>query len=119
MKSTEEVKPNFGPVYAAALYPELAAIFVRHGYALAVHGSLARDFDLIAVPWAETVSLPQSVLEEITGTFAIQIIGEPEIKNHGRVARTLSVGFGRCAIDLSFLDTEITLSFMQVDAKQR
>lgn len=35
--------PNYAPVYAAALYPDLAELFRSHGYALACHGSLARD----------------------------------------------------------------------------
>lgn len=103
MKTADEVKPNYGPVYAAALYPELACIFVRHGYALAVHGSLARDFDLIAVPWSEAPSQPQAVLDEVLQTFAVRCIGEPTLKRHGRVAHTLTVGFGQCFIDLSFL----------------
>lgn len=39
-----------------ALYPMLLQIANDHGYALAVHGSLHRDFDLIAVPWVESAS---------------------------------------------------------------
>lgn len=105
MKTPEQVKPNYGAVYAAALYPGLARICVDHGYALAVHGSLARDFDLIAVPWSDSPADPEKVLSEITGQFAIRLIGEPENKNHGRVAYTISVGFGECAIDLSFMPT--------------
>lgn len=103
MKTVDKLKPNYAPVYAAALYPELAAIFQKHGYALAIHGSLARDFDLIAVAWADEVSPPESVITEVTKTFAVNIVGEPTMKNHGRVAHTLSVGFGQCAVDLSFL----------------
>lgn len=103
MKTRDEIKPNYGPVYAAAMYPELAQICIRHGYALAVHGSLARDFDLIAVPWAESPAKPQVVLDAIQAKFAVKVIGEPGIKLHGRVAHTLSVGFGECAIDFSFL----------------
>lgn len=103
MKAADEVKPNYGPVYAAALYPELAKIFLKHGYALAVHGSLARDFDIIAVPWAEQVSEPNVVVNEVTSTFAISQIDEPTPKNHGRVAYTISIGFGACRLDLSFL----------------
>ena len=95
-------KPNYAPVYAAAMYPKLCEIFRKHGYALAVHGTLARDFDLIAVPWQDTVSSLNVVLEEVTNTFAVQIIGQPEVKPHKRLAYTLSVGFGECACDLSF-----------------
>lgn len=103
MKSAEEVQPNYGPVYAAALYPGLARICVDHGWALAVHGSLARDFDLIAVPWSDSPSDPETVLSEIVAQFAVRLIGEPENKNHGRVAHTLSIGFGECYVDLSFM----------------
>lgn len=39
-----------------ALYPMLVQIAKRHGYALAVHGSVSRDLDLIAVPWVEEAS---------------------------------------------------------------
>lgn len=103
MTTSKQLRPNYGPVYAAALYPGLAAIFHGHGYALAVHGSLARDFDLIAIPWAASVSAVDAVLSDVTSKYAVCIIGEPEQKNHGRVAYTLSVGFGECAVDLSFL----------------
>lgn len=109
MKTVEQVKPNYAPIYAAALYPELAKIFVKHGYALAVHGSLARDMDLIAVPWAEKVSEPEAVIQEITSHFDIRVVDVPgridrvELKNHGRIAYTVSIGHGECAIDLSFM----------------
>lgn len=103
MKTTDQLKPNFGPAYAAAMYPGLAAIFHRHGYALACHGSLARDFDLIAVPWLESVSGAEAVLKDVTTEYALRLVGEPERKHHGRMAYTLSCGFGECAIDLSFV----------------
>lgn len=102
MKTTSEITPNYGAVYTAALYPDLCKLFQRHGYALAVHGSLARDLDLVAVPWAEKLSARAVVLKELTETFTIHVTGEPEQRNHGRMAYTLSVGFGECACDLSF-----------------
>lgn len=105
MKTAEQIKPNHGPVYAAALYPDLCKIFQKHGYALAVHGSLARDFDVIAIPWVETPSSPDDIIAEVLKTFAADIIGEPGIKPHGRIAHTLSLGFGYCSMDLSFMPT--------------
>lgn len=105
MKTADQLKPNYAPIYAAALYPGLAQILHWHGYALAVHGSLARDFDLIAIPWrAEDVSDPEVVVKEITEKFDIRKIGEaPEPKPHRRIAYTISVGHGECALDLSFM----------------
>lgn len=31
MKNAPEITPNYAPVYAAALYPELAKLFQAHG----------------------------------------------------------------------------------------
>lgn len=106
MKTIEQLKPNFGPVYAAAMYPGLAAIFQRHGYALACHGSLARDFDLIAVPWTPAVAPIETVLKAVTTEYAVHVVGEPAQKLHGRVAYSISCGFGHCLIDLSFLPAD-------------
>lgn len=103
-KTAEQVKPNFAPAYAA-LYPELARICVDNGYALAVHGSMARDFDLVAIPWTAEVSKPEKVIDEIVTRFAIKRVGDVTQKEHGRIAYMLSVGFGECALDLSFMPT--------------
>ncbi|OHD28233.1 MAG: hypothetical protein A2Y38_25250 [Spirochaetes bacterium GWB1_59_5] len=99
-------KPSYAPVYAAALYPDLAAIAKTHGYALAVHGSLQRDFDLIAVPWTVGASNPCDVLDAITDAFAIRLITPKDKGNdkpHGRSAFTISIGHGECALDISFM----------------
>jgi len=95
--------PNYAPVYAAALYPELATLARQHGYALAVHGSLRRDFDLVAIPWADSPSEPEIVLKSITGKFAIRLLGDATEKPHGRKAWTVSIGHGECALDISFM----------------
>ena len=102
MKTSEELQPNYAPIYAAALYLKLCSLFHDHGYALAIHGSLARDFDIVAIPWGEKVSRPDEVIAEMVDKFVFRQIGEPEAKRHGRVAYTISVGFGECALDLSF-----------------
>jgi hypothetical protein len=96
---------NYSPIYCA-LYPQLAEITRKHGYALAVHGSMARDFDVIAVPWIPKPSLPQMVVDEITNTFDIrEVAGPPTTKEHGRLVYTLSIGFGECFCDFSFMPT--------------
>ncbi len=95
--------PTYAPVYCA-MYPKLAEIARKHGYAFAIHGTLGRDMDLTCIPWAETVSEPMAVLDEITSTFAITLLPIPPTqKNHGRVAYTISIGWGECAIDISFM----------------
>jgi len=94
--------PNYAPIYCA-LYPDIVRIVQKHGYALAVHGSLARDFDLICIPWVESPGEPRDVVEAITSELALRCVGEPHKMFHGREVRTISIGFGECFIDLSFM----------------
>lgn len=93
---------NFAPMYCC-VYPELAEIARKHGYAMAVHGSLARDFDLICIPWVESPNGPSAVVKEITTTFAMKTVGRPDTTWHGRERWTISFSFGECFIDLSFM----------------
>lgn len=100
------MKPaGYGPFYAAGLYPKLAEVFKEHGYALAVHGSLTCDFDLIGVPWVEEAADPQDVIEAILKRFAFEKMadqGKPMPKPHSRCAYKLHLSFGDCSLDISF-----------------
>jgi hypothetical protein len=97
------MKPsNYAPMYCA-LYPQLSEVARKHGYAMAVHGSLGRDFDLICIPWIERPGEPQAVVDEITSTFDIRQIGQPDVTHHGRERWTVSIGFGECFLDLQFM----------------
>ena len=55
----------------ASYIPSLQKIAMQCGYALAVHGSMVRDLDLIAVPWVKRPMSPESLVimleEGITG----------------------------------------------------
>lgn len=110
--------PSYAPVYAAALYPEMVLIAREHGYALAIHGSLQRDFDLIAVPWIDgPVSSPQVLVDAICDRFhpAKQIGEGNTIKPHGRRGWTVSIGHGDCACDISFMPTNISPEEVDLD----
>lgn len=100
---TEKPPPSFAPLYAGALYPEMAVLFQQHGYALAVHGSLQRDLDLIAIPWVESPSAPEVVLEAIGKEWKIQGVHGPTKKLHGRTAYSVLIAFGSFFVDLSFM----------------
>ena len=96
-------EPNYAPMYCA-LYPGLAKITRKHGYALSVHGTLGRDMDLVCIPWVVEAGEPDAVIDEIVSTYDLRRVGgPPTLKEHGRVAHTLSIGFGECFIDLSFM----------------
>ncbi len=107
----------------AALYPMLVSIARRHGYALAIHGTLARDFDLIAVPWVEEASDALTLIKAIkkaTRTVThheefdhLQKDCAPNQKPHGRVAYSLHVtNFGMYGgyLDISVMPKKVRKS---------
>lgn len=102
---SQKPKPNNAPTYMC-LYPGLAEIARANGYALSVHGSLARDMDLIAVPWIENASTPEAVIATIESSYGIRRIGELTTAPHGRLVQTIGIQFGECFIDLSFMPLE-------------
>lgn len=82
------------------------------GYAITVHGSLARDIDLVAIPWSEhhvmsadfLVTRLAAVVASITGRC--NAMADWTDKPHGRRAKTLLVWgdrFGTVDIDLSVM----------------
>lgn len=101
MKTREQLKPNYAPLYAAAMYPLLANICQDHGYALAVHGSVANDFDIVAIPWAEKFSTPRKLMNAIEKQTAMKFENRQKMR-HGRIAYTCTIGFGVCRLDFSF-----------------
>lgn len=100
---TSETKPRPGmSAFYAGMYPELAEVARKHGYALAVHGSLRKDFDLFAIPWIENPSEPKIFLEDLTKQFALRIIGEPDYL-FARERWTLHFTFGEAWLDIQFM----------------
>lgn len=75
-----------------ALYPVLREAARRCGYALAIHGSVQADLDLLATPWTDEATdeaaLVQAVVEASGGTY----LGKPGRKPRGRVAHTIHLG---------------------------
>lgn len=77
------------------------------GYALAVHGSMNRDFDLIAVPWDEGAIFPASdvyrAIFNAVSPYAVRNKKHgPVSKPHGRTAWIIPL-VGGVAIDLSVM----------------
>jgi hypothetical protein len=76
--------------------PTLIEVARKHGYALAVHGSMATDLDLIACPWTEDASDADTLIEEIRecvgGHFAAgakTAMEEAAERPHGRRSYTI------------------------------
>jgi hypothetical protein len=100
------------PALYAVLFPDLREIARQHGYALALHGSLLRDLDLVAVPWEEEAAEPEALVEALrqclagfivpdgtpggcydpeTGKMVAAVVNNPEHKPHGRLAWNIHI----------------------------
>lgn len=100
----------------AMLYPALREVARRHGYALAVHGSLERDLDYVAVPWVEKLSTPFDLVRDIAivveAVMGWMMWGDgtsifcPVTKPHGRLGWVLVLG--ATYIDLSVMTLKET-----------
>ncbi len=81
------------------------------GYAVAVHGTMARDLDLLAVPWVEDAAAPENLVQVIADVVGGYMFGDPSIRGevkdptvqpHGRKSWNICWG-GPALIDLSVM----------------
>jgi len=74
-------------------------------YTIAVHGSLSRDLDLIAVPWAEVVdATPEELVAAVVKALDMPcLVDGPEEKPHGRKAWSIRMPKHRWYVDLSVM----------------
>ena len=97
----------------AYLYDALVPVAREHGYALALHGSMTRDLDLIAVPWTEEASSANALIaaiNEVADGYVIPYAmgnevregSVPEPKPHGRLAWAIHMK-GQPYIDISVM----------------
>ena len=58
----KEFNINPKPMFYACVLESLRKIAKENGYALAIHGSLSKDLDLIAVRWNDKYSSPNKLV---------------------------------------------------------
>jgi hypothetical protein len=93
-----------------SVLPAIRKVAKRCGYAIGVHGSLTRDFDLIAAPWIERCVSPAYLASRIEE--AVCQYRHPrrdhferedfQLKPHGRIAFCIHLGT-HAHIDLSVM----------------
>lgn len=109
--------PTIAPAYAG-LYPCLCEVARKHGYALAIHGSLEHDMDVVAIPWTDEAvdadTLAAALYERVRW-MACRHDEWPiksDLRAHGRRTWFFPLlqsppGEGRSGIDLSVMPTII------------
>lgn len=75
------------------------------GYAIAVHGSMQRDLDLIAVPWTEQACSAAELAVYLCHCMNLTQADNPSVRHHRRVVYTLLMG-GSLFVDLSVVEPD-------------
>ncbi|MGN1158346.1 MAG: hypothetical protein ACI4TK_19410 [Agathobacter sp.] len=95
-KNREAVTCNGRPAFYAAMWDDIRKCAMDYGWAVALHGSLASDMDIMAMPWTESaVSFPQLVCyiaelfdgNKLSENYSITYYEKP----HNRVVATIPI----------------------------
>ena len=118
IKPTKKETPSHLMGLSAAyccVYSQLIDIAKQHGYALAVHGSMSRDLDLIAVPWTEDAADGLTLIKAFKDATGCVTTGkewdeltpdcDPSIKPHGRLA--YSIHFTEHGLHGAYIDISV------------
>lgn len=101
MKKSAPLPPLFAFVWQRMTY-----VAQENGYALGLHGSLARDCDFIAVAWTEEAVQPPILIEALRIAVGAETweVGGPTKKPHSRLTWTIHpCGTGPGYYDISVI----------------
>ncbi len=115
--SNKEFKTNPKPAFYACCLETLRKAAKDCGYALAVHGSLANDLDLIAVQWSGFYLAPNSLVRQLLKTLTgtcwglgdIEKLTMPERRYKTQLHYTLPIS-GEYYVDLTVIDPDVKIT---------
>jgi hypothetical protein len=93
------MEPSYALVYAA-MVPVVQRVAYAHGYAVAVHGSMATDLDLLACPWTDEATDADTLIKAIQAEFGAiyhtaRTDPNPAVRPHGRLRLLIPLRDGR------------------------
>lgn len=118
------------PPFYAVIYQKLCRVALRRGWALAIHGTVQRDLDLVLIPWTEDADSVDHVVEDIRlfveGTYTDKARKRAEKKRlgdatrpkyglahfyatekpHGRKVISIYIGYSAYYLDISIMPTQ-------------
>lgn len=78
--------PSIWPNVYCEMIPRIRDVAKQHGYAIGVHGSLVNDCDLMAMPWTDEASDPETMAEAVRALLdGWEANNCPGRKPHGRL----------------------------------
>ena len=95
-KNRYAVTCNGRPAFYASMYEDIRTCAMELGWAVALHGSLKSDMDIMAMPWVENAVNFETLVSAICGLFednelAGQYSVDYKSKSHGRVVATIPI----------------------------
>ena len=92
-KNRYAVTCNGRPAFYASMYEDIRTCAMELGWAVALHGSLKSDMDIMAMPWVENAVKFETLVSAICGLFEDnELAGTYSVdyksKSHGRVVAT-------------------------------
>ena len=100
--SAEKPLANLRPAMYSHRLLDIQSAGRSCGYAIAIHGSMQRDMDVVAIPWTEHAGPPEQLISHLTNLGMTMTLEGPAEKPHGRLAYTLLMG-GSLFMDLSVM----------------
>ena len=107
--NSESLSLNGKPAFYAAVYSDLREIAYKYGWALGLHGSLANDMDIMAMPWTKDASSIDILIRELQAKFDGPFKGvdvKPyRGKPNGRVVYSIPI-WGDLYLDINVIEKE-------------
>jgi len=110
VKSREHVVTNGKAAFYACMWGDLRTAALDCGWALALHGSLNTDMDIMAMPWTEDAKPVEDMVKALSGCFTESPFAKDHCtphrtKPHGRVVYTMSI-WGNFYLDISVMEPQ-------------
>lgn len=113
-KKVNELVSNPKAMFYACVLEDLRKEAIKCGYALAIHGSLQSDLDLIAVRWADNYESPLYLVEKfisvLCGTVFLNEdsvdLTKPTRRYNNQIHYAIPI-LGDWYVDLTIIDSEL------------
>lgn len=106
-KTADQVTTKGRAVFYTVLWPSFRQAALSCGWSIALHGSMASDMDMMAMPWVEDAKSVEDLIAALSNCIDGTIWKENHFKPfygkpHNRVVYTLSI-YSDFYIDLSII----------------
>lgn len=116
MKSREHIVTNGKASFYACIWDDLRNAAMDCGWALGLHGSLANDMDIMAMPWAEDAKPVEVMIQALSDCFTESPFKEAHTiphytKPNNRVVYTISI-WADFHLDINVIDCSRSFALM-------